>query len=285
MSRDQPQPSGPPPQSGGQPAAAPEPSAGPVPRSLDEVPEETALEAVPLVQPDVEVKANPKRNELLLRRTFPRQEGFWHKVLYWLGHQPQIRTRLDPGGAFFWKQVDGRRTLGQIAQVLAQRFNVPEDRAREAALHFARSLMLRRFLLLWMPGDPPPPEAASSEAAPPEAAPPEAAPPESAPPESAPSEAAPPEETSLEGAPPSPAPEGATAEGGAAPAGAEARAKGGQDPAGGDDAATGGPAEPQEGGAAKADGPSTAGKRLSATDDATGGPGAAEDKRSPASRS
>lgn len=128
----------------------------PVPKSLDEVPEEVAMQAIPMLAPDIEVTVDQKRQELLLRRTFPLPKGFWPRLMYWLGQQPQIRTRLDPGGASFWVQVDGKRTLGEIADIIAERYNASPQQARDVTLAFTRSLMLRRFLLLWMPGDSPP---------------------------------------------------------------------------------------------------------------------------------
>ena len=131
-------------------------TATPVPKSLDEVPEEVAMQAIPMLAPDIEVTVDQKRQELLLRRTFPLPKGFWPRLMYWLGQQPQIRARLDPGGASFWVQVDGKRTLGEIADIIAERYNASPQQARDVTLAFTRSLMLRRFLLLWMPGESPP---------------------------------------------------------------------------------------------------------------------------------
>lgn len=69
----------------------------------------------------------------------------------WLGRERIARTLLDVNGGFFWRQIDGVRTLGQIADALRQQMNRPEEETREAAIAFTQDLMKRNLIVLKVP--------------------------------------------------------------------------------------------------------------------------------------
>jgi hypothetical protein len=54
---------------------------------------------------------------------------------------------LNRSGARTWALLDGRRTLGEVAALLAARYGVPAERALGDLLTFARELVRRGLLV------------------------------------------------------------------------------------------------------------------------------------------
>ena len=68
-----------------------------------------------------------------------------------LGRERIARTLLDEHGGFFWRQIDGVRTLGQIADAVRKQMNRPEMETRAAVISFTKDLMKRNLLSLKVP--------------------------------------------------------------------------------------------------------------------------------------
>jgi hypothetical protein len=65
-----------------------------------------------------------------------------------LGRERIARVILDENGTFFWRQIDGIRDLGQIANAVRKQMNRPEMEARAAVISFTKDLMKRNLLSL-----------------------------------------------------------------------------------------------------------------------------------------
>lgn len=54
---------------------------------------------------------------------------------------------LNPTGQAIWKELDGRKTLGQVAEALASSFEAPRPDIEADVLGFASELVRRGILL------------------------------------------------------------------------------------------------------------------------------------------
>ena len=59
---------------------------------------------------------------------------------------PERALRLDETGRAVLAEIDGRRTLGEIAEALAARYDAPADRVLADADRFLSALWARRML-------------------------------------------------------------------------------------------------------------------------------------------
>jgi hypothetical protein len=66
----------------------------------------------------------------------------------WFHHTDHVEVRLDAQGTFFWRQIDGRRSLEDIARDLARCFTLAESESREAVVVFTKMLMIRQLIHL-----------------------------------------------------------------------------------------------------------------------------------------
>ena len=66
-----------------------------------------------------------------------------------------LRLDLDALGSAYWRLVDGRRTLRQVASALARELSREEEACRKATLQFTRSLVVRHFVDLQLHNSPP----------------------------------------------------------------------------------------------------------------------------------
>jgi len=55
---------------------------------------------------------------------------------------------LNESGSLIWSLVDGNRSIGEIAVILSERFEVTADQAHRDVNEFLRS-MARKGLILW----------------------------------------------------------------------------------------------------------------------------------------
>jgi hypothetical protein len=79
--------------------------------------------------------------------------GLGELISYWMSVR---RIRLDEVGSFCWKLLDGRRTVGEVAAALRERFGEAVEPAEERAGQFIR--VLRYQGMLAYPGWDPVPE-------------------------------------------------------------------------------------------------------------------------------
>ena len=86
------------------------------------------------------------------------REGLaWQEVageLVVLDLDGMVLRGLNPSGARAWALLDGQRTLGEVAALLAARYSLPEERAFGDLVVFAADLM-RRGLLVPAAASPP----------------------------------------------------------------------------------------------------------------------------------
>lgn len=65
-----------------------------------------------------------------------------------MGMQRRVRVNLDAYGSLFWDQIDGKRSLKSIAQVIRERTGQSGPECEQAVIGFTRTLMLRH--LIWL---------------------------------------------------------------------------------------------------------------------------------------
>lgn len=59
-----------------------------------------------------------------------------------------IRINLDARGSFFWRQINGQRSLREIDAVLREEFELTDEESKKATLVFTKQLMLRHLIVL-----------------------------------------------------------------------------------------------------------------------------------------
>jgi len=120
--------------------------------SLAEIGLENPLQAIPVPEQGVETKYDPK-SRAQLRRVLPPKRGMYAWISKRMGYQHFTRIDLDEGGSLFWKEVDGKTSLNEVANRLKESFDCTHEQAIKACLTFSRELMLRRMICLRIPGD------------------------------------------------------------------------------------------------------------------------------------
>lgn len=111
------------------------------------LPARDPLAAVPLLAANVEFGTD-NLGLIQLRRRLEPKGPLTRTMTRWAGLRYAARLNLDAAGSFFWRQIDGRRTLDAIAAALAAQFAWSTDQARTAVLEFTRVLMLRHLIRL-----------------------------------------------------------------------------------------------------------------------------------------
>jgi hypothetical protein len=111
------------------------------------LPARDPLDAVPLVAEGVEARAD-SRGRIQLKRTWQPAGGVRGFLARTLKYEHSARLDLDEPGSAYWRLVDGRRTLREMAAALARDSSRSEDECRKATILFTRSLMVRHFVNL-----------------------------------------------------------------------------------------------------------------------------------------
>jgi len=115
-------------------------------RPMDEL-----LDAVPVVADDVEARVD-SQEFVQLRRVLPPKPGLTAFLARKFGMRKDVRANLDEHGTFYWKLIDGRRTLKQIGERLREKYSLTAKESRDAVFIFTRSLMLRHLIYLDVAG-------------------------------------------------------------------------------------------------------------------------------------
>jgi len=102
------------------------------------------LRAIPL-RPDG-VAAVQKPDGLLVSRSVIRGGRGW--LGRWFARDYAVRALLDARGRFFWEQIDGRRSLDEIAGLLERQSGLDKAAARQAIFAFTKELMRRNLVAL-----------------------------------------------------------------------------------------------------------------------------------------
>jgi hypothetical protein len=82
----------------------------------------------------------------------PVERPAWTRRLAWLIRlPPERRLELDDLGAALFGQCDGQRTVEQLVDALAARWQLSFFEARGLVLHLLKRLVQRQYLLLVVP--------------------------------------------------------------------------------------------------------------------------------------
>ena len=109
--------------------------------------EHDPLAAVPLVPDGVTATPVADGGLELCRLLKPKNAAYaWFaRVFRW---DLSVRARLDANGAIFWSCVDGRRTVRQVAELLASRLRMDPAAARQSAVQYIGTLMRKGWIQL-----------------------------------------------------------------------------------------------------------------------------------------
>lgn len=108
---------------------------------------EDPLKVVPKVAPDVEVRA-AEDGSFHLRHRIPPEGEFGKLVRRILPWKRDKLVNLDERGTAYWKLVNGKRTLEEIADSLTIKWKLDEVECRRAVVVYTRSLMIRNLIVL-----------------------------------------------------------------------------------------------------------------------------------------
>ena len=108
------------------------------------------FEVVPMVAEGVRTEVGKDGVTVLVSMT-PVPMRYGRLLGRFLGRERIARVILDENGTFFWRQIDGIRTLSQIANAVRKQMNRPEMEARAAVISFTKDLMKRNLLSLKVP--------------------------------------------------------------------------------------------------------------------------------------
>ena len=97
------------------------------------------------------VEAEEKNGQIQLRQAPPPQRGARAFLARHFSMFPFRLVCLDEHGTFYWKQIDGERTLGQIEQKLRSHYQMEPAQSRDAVILFTKMLMRRSLIALKLP--------------------------------------------------------------------------------------------------------------------------------------
>ena len=106
--------------------------------------------AIPMVAPQVSEEQSAD-GELTLVHTVPVPMRYARFLGRFLGREHIARTILDEQGTFFWRQIDGTRSLAEIAHAIRLHANQPDEQARKSVIAFTKDLMTRNLIVLKIP--------------------------------------------------------------------------------------------------------------------------------------
>lgn len=109
------------------------------------------LVVIPRVAKGVVVR-EASNGEYHLRKTYPPQgrvRKFLHRRLGW---KRETYHNLDQRGTYFWKQIDGKRSVSDIMERLMKEWSITREEAMEASVVYIQHLMVRNLVVLEIPG-------------------------------------------------------------------------------------------------------------------------------------
>ncbi len=102
---------------------------------------------------DAKAEARPDASgHLQIRRPLPERPGLSEFLARALGFRRAVRVNLDERGTFFWRQLDGKRSLGDIETLVRGRYELTTEDSRAATLVYTKALLLRHLIHLELPG-------------------------------------------------------------------------------------------------------------------------------------
>lgn len=74
--------------------------------------------------------------------------GFYATIAQKFFHTPRVsHIKLDKYGSFLWKELDGRRTVGQLAQRMKEQFGDKAEPLYDRLVHYMQILHNNKFIL------------------------------------------------------------------------------------------------------------------------------------------
>lgn len=75
--------------------------------------------------------------------------GFYAKIAQKFFHTPRVSNiDLDGYGSFLWKQIDGERTVGELAKRMQSQFGEDAEPLYDRLVQYVQILRNNRFILL-----------------------------------------------------------------------------------------------------------------------------------------
>ena len=108
--------------------------------------------ACPVHAPYVEAREIDGKVQVRLQPPPSAGRGWWASLTFRLTMFPFRLVCLDELGTFYWKQVDGRRTLADIERRLRDHARMEPGQSRDAVVVFTKMLMRRSLIALKLPG-------------------------------------------------------------------------------------------------------------------------------------
>ena len=105
--------------------------------------------ARPVYAPFIEVEE--KNGQVRLRQAPPPKPGLRAFLSRRFAMFPFRLVCLDERGTFYWKQIDGRRTLAEIEYRLRREYRMEPASSRDAVIIFTKMLMRRSLIALKLP--------------------------------------------------------------------------------------------------------------------------------------
>jgi len=109
------------------------------------------LAARPQVPENV-VEREDEQGLIELQREIPVKGRFMGWFRRKMGLHYTKRVALDQRGTFFWRKVDGRRSLRKIAKDFEKEYELTESDSKDAVVMFTKMLMMRGLLALQVDG-------------------------------------------------------------------------------------------------------------------------------------
>ena len=74
--------------------------------------------------------------------------GFYAAIAQKFFHTPRVsHIKLDKYGSFLWKEIDGKRTVGQLAQRMKEQFGERAEPLYDRLVHYMQILRNNQFIL------------------------------------------------------------------------------------------------------------------------------------------
>ncbi|MFP4379981.1 MAG: PqqD family protein [Candidatus Sumerlaeia bacterium] len=108
--------------------------------------------AIPHINEGVEVYTEAKTGYKIRKQIKP-EPGISDFLARKLKFRKDIRVDLDQTGTFFWQQIDGKQSLGDIEKKMREKFDLSEQDAKRSVIIFTKGLMLRHLIALQMSED------------------------------------------------------------------------------------------------------------------------------------
>lgn len=113
------------------------------------IPLEVLLRSRPVRNPAVEWERDEKGEVVLTVKLAPSKPGLFSGFVKGPGEKKYV---LDEVGSYVWELLDGERTIGDVAELLAQHFKLHRREAQASLLAYLRMLAERGLVRLVAPG-------------------------------------------------------------------------------------------------------------------------------------